>query len=166
MLVRLTPHPLKESRQMKTFAGPLADSQQDRDARRYGSQMSRRAFLGAVGAALLAGCGAPSPSSGGSARDGTPTLAPAVPASRIEPENASRMTLLGVLHAETTPVRGLAWSPDGSTLAMSAYQSAQLWDVKTGQRLATLRGHTSGVDWVAWSPDGSMLATASLDGTD
>jgi WD40 repeat protein len=73
--------------------------------------------------------------------------------------------VLGVLKTNTSPVRGLAWSPDGSMLATSANQSAQLWDVNTGRRLTTLQGHTSLVYWVAWSPDGSMLATASLDRT-
>ncbi|HEY7346842.1 MAG TPA: WD40 repeat domain-containing protein [Ktedonobacterales bacterium] len=88
-----------------------------------------------------------------------------LPAERIAPENAGRLTLLGVLEANTSPVRGLAWSPDGSALALSAYKDAQIWDANTGQRLAKLQGHTSEVDGIAWSPDGSMLASASRDAT-
>lgn len=152
---------------MSTYFRPEESNQQNHEAVLFGSRISRRAFLGMTGAVLLAGCGAPSPSNTRPATPGsTPTSAPVLlPAGRIEPENASRLTSLGVLDAHTMPVRGLAWSPDGNTLALSADQEAQLWNVKTGKRLASLQGHTSLVYWVAWSPDGSTLASASLDGT-
>jgi WD40 repeat protein len=131
--------------------------------------MSRRTFLSMTGAALLAGCSSSSTSGVGTATPGgSPTLAPGkvlLPAARIEPDNAGQVAVLGVLDTQTSPVRGIAWSPDGSTLALSAYQNAQLWDVTAGQRMATLRGHTDEIDGIAWSPDGAMLATASRDGS-
>lgn len=150
---------------MTAFSSPEENRQPHQAAPHSWGAMSRRAFLGVAGAALLVGCGAAPAVSPGSL---TPTPTPGamlLPAGRVEPENAGRVSLLGVLKTNTSPVRGLAWSPDGSMLAMSANQSAQIWDVNTGRRLATLQGHTSTVYWVAWSPDGRMLATASLDRT-
>jgi WD40 repeat protein len=123
-------------------------------------RLSRRAFLGLTSAALLTACATavtgPLP---------TPPPRMRLPTERITPENASRVTALGTLPVNKSPVRGLAWSPDSSVLALSAYQEAQLWDVKNAQRLAVLQGHTSEVDGIAWSPNGTLLATASRDGT-
>jgi WD40 repeat protein len=40
-----------------------------------------------------------------------------------------------------------------------------VWDVTTGQEIATLVGHTSAPWGVAFSPDGAHVATSSPDGT-
>jgi WD40 repeat protein len=40
---------------------------------------------------------------------------------------------------------------------------ARLWELPSGQLLATLKGHVQGVIAVAFSPDGKTLATASHD---
>ena len=40
-----------------------------------------------------------------------------------------------------------------------------LWDVNTGQQIATLRGHGKGVEQVAFSHDGKLLASAGSDHT-
>jgi WD40 repeat protein len=57
-------------------------------------------------------------------------------------------------------VYGLAWSPDGNTLASAGSfdLTARLWDMRTGMPLRVLKGHPDYVNQVAWSPDGRTLA--------
>ncbi len=61
---------------------------------------------------------------------------------------------------------GLAFSPDGATLASGAADGGLvLWDIRTLARIAQpLRGHSAAIESVAFSPDGSLLASAGLDG--
>jgi WD40 repeat protein len=67
-------------------------------------------------------------------------------------------------HADV--VEALAFSPKGKVLASaSADPTVILWNVQTGQHLATLRGHTKRVRACAFSPDGRMLASGSEDKT-
>ena len=60
----------------------------------------------------------------------------------------------------------LVFSPDGEVL-VSGFDTGtiQLWDVKTGDKIATFDGHTKGVNTLAFSPDGTMLVSAATDGT-
>ncbi len=63
---------------------------------------------------------------------------------------------------------GVAFSPDGKTLAVGATDGLiYLLDAATGRELRQLQGHTGWVviRGVVFSPDGKTLATASLDGT-
>jgi WD40 repeat protein len=70
------------------------------------------------------------------------------------------------LRGHQQPVWGLAFTPDGRTVASaSGDRTIKLWDVATGVEQATLRGHTDQVDAVAFSPDGKFLASASHDRT-
>jgi len=63
------------------------------------------------------------------------------------------------------PVRGLALSPDGSTLVTASFDySAVVWGAKSLEEQATLLGHEAAVNTAAFSADGSLLATAGDDG--
>ena len=60
----------------------------------------------------------------------------------------------------------LVFSPDGEVLVSGFYNGTiQLWDVKTGEKIAALDGHTKRVNTLAFSPDGTMLVSAATDGT-
>lgn len=59
----------------------------------------------------------------------------------------------------------LALSEDGRTVVSGSFdRTARLWDIETGQLLATLPGHTGGVWGVALSGDQRMAASGSVDG--
>jgi WD40 repeat protein len=59
-----------------------------------------------------------------------------------------------------------AWSADGRQLATACADGlARIWDVASGELVATFTGHQDDVNWVAWSPQGGQLATAASDGT-
>lgn len=59
----------------------------------------------------------------------------------------------------------LAWSPDGSLLAVaSAAGAVTLYDAATGAVKHTLPGNADGANALAWAPDGAALATGGQDG--
>lgn len=63
-------------------------------------------------------------------------------------------------------VRGIAWSPDGTRLAIAnANGIVLLVSTVKREKLLTYHGHSSFVRAVAWSPDGTCLASASGDKT-
>ena len=63
-------------------------------------------------------------------------------------------------------VTGLAFSPDGKTLAAGQNASTvAVWDVAGGKRAATLKGHTGPVRSVGFSRDGKALASGGDDRT-
>jgi WD40 repeat protein len=79
---------------------------------------------------------------------------------------------VAVLRGHKRPVRSVAFSPGGETLASGAGQAGEageirLWDLSGEQPKfkAELAGHTDIVTSVAFSPDGKMLATVSIDKT-
>ena len=61
------------------------------------------------------------------------------------------------------PVRAVAFSPDGKTLA-SGGNALKLWDVATGQELRTFKGISSQVNSLAFSPDGKLLVCGTGSG--
>ena len=63
-------------------------------------------------------------------------------------------------------VSSVSFSPDGATLASGSWDgTVRLWDVATGEAIATLEGHTDWVFSVSFSPDGATLASGSWDDT-
>src|SRR5262249_55858065 len=63
-------------------------------------------------------------------------------------------------------VYGLAFSPDGRTLATAGNEGVvKLWEVPSGKLSQRLFGHAGMVFGLAFSPDGKWLATAGQDRT-
>jgi WD40 repeat protein len=65
--------------------------------------------------------------------------------------------------------RGLAFAPDGRTLAAAVRTGPQstevwLWETDTGRKRAVLRGLGANLTGIAFSPDGRLLASAALAG--
>src|SRR5262249_27874007 len=70
------------------------------------------------------------------------------------------------LEGHKSVVTGVAFSPDGKTLASCGRDGlVKLWDPMAGKERATLAGHKAMVRHLAFRKDGKMLATASFDGT-
>jgi WD40 repeat protein/energy-coupling factor transporter ATP-binding protein EcfA2 len=100
-------------------------------------------------------------------------------AERIHPDQETRAGLVHalvntrfsrVLDGHTGPVLGVAFAPDGRTLATASVDhTALLWDVTDPARPrrlgGPLTGHTDAVWSVAFAADGHTLATASDDRT-
>ena len=66
---------------------------------------------------------------------------------------------------ENPSIESWAFSPDGKTLASAAGRIITLWDVVTGQPVATLEGPLRRVSHITYSPDGNTLASVSWDRT-
>ncbi|MCP5116036.1 MAG: WD40 repeat domain-containing protein, partial [bacterium] len=63
------------------------------------------------------------------------------------------------------PLRSVAWSPDGTRLAVGSGDNSVYVLTPEGRVLWRGRGHTQNVWSVAWSPDGRRMASGSQDNT-
>ncbi|MGW3123696.1 WD40 domain-containing protein [Streptomyces sp. NPDC001107] len=77
---------------------------------------------------------------------------------------ADRRTLVDLPVGDEN-VRNLAFSADGSLLAVGTEATVVLVDIAERRVLATLPGHGDYVQGLAFSPDGKLLATGSDDAT-
>jgi WD40 repeat protein len=80
----------------------------------------------------------------------------------------TRKQIGNALQTNTNGTGGIAFSPDGKTIASGTDDGTiQFWDVATGVRRTSFAAHgdADGVSSVAFSPGGQTLASASWDHT-
>ena len=66
-------------------------------------------------------------------------------------------------HGHSEKVKTVAWSPDGTRIALASSREIQVWSVGTGTTLLTYRSHSDKVRVVAWSPDGTRIALVGFE---
>ncbi|MEV6303486.1 WD40 repeat domain-containing protein [Actinoplanes sp. NPDC051861] len=77
---------------------------------------------------------------------------------------ATRVELSLIAGPDRDSVRTIAVSPDGAWVAASLHGGAiDIWNLRTGARLATLSGHSDLVNALAFAPDSAWLATGGDD---
>ena len=79
--------------------------------------------------------------------------------------SSTSQELLNTTLPITGPALWIAISPDNARLATAMGSRAMVWDLYTGQSLATMSGHQDMIYVLAFSPDGKRLATGSADMT-
>jgi eukaryotic-like serine/threonine-protein kinase len=92
-------------------------------------------------------------------------ITPNVTQPHTEPDHAPLGTLLRML-TTGSPVRSLAFSPEGDLLA-AGYDdhTIGIWNLSDYTHMATFKGHTSSVRSVRFAPHGGLLASGSDDET-
>jgi WD40 repeat protein len=69
------------------------------------------------------------------------------------------------LEGDSPGIRGMAFSPDGSRVAVALGGGIQVWDARNGTASAMLRGHRAYASTVSFSRDGRMIISGSDDMT-
>ena len=70
------------------------------------------------------------------------------------------------LEGHTDEPRIVTFSPDGQMVASATRDhKVKVWQVATGQTVATLRGHSDQIRTLSFSPDGQWLASGGDDGS-
>src|SRR5690606_11848630 len=66
---------------------------------------------------------------------------------------------IGVLPALADLIGHVAWSPDGSLLAVASFDGyVHIWNPASGVVQQRIGGDfTNGIEWVDWSPDGERI---------
>jgi WD40 repeat protein len=80
--------------------------------------------------------------------------------------NYTDFNLLRTFEGQPGPIATLAFSPDGTSLAVGGSGGeVRLYRVSDGARTATLPGHKGGIYAITFRPDGKVVATGGFDGT-
>jgi WD40 repeat protein len=78
---------------------------------------------------------------------------------------ADDTTLVRKLERQAGAIAALAWSPDGSRIAVGgASPEVTVYDAESGERVSACKGHAAGIYTIAFSPDGQMVASGGFDG--
>ena len=93
----------------------------------------------------------------------TPTPIPFTASSQtpIGQANVAQLTSTGVI--TNTTFGPVAWSPDGSKLAVAVGNTISLHESEQLSELRRLTGHVGDITTLSWSPDGRFLASGASD---
>jgi WD40 repeat protein len=80
-------------------------------------------------------------------------------------QNPWRRHTVDRLPVGASTIPAVAFSPDGTRLAVGGREGLSVWDLATGKLLAQCPGHDIWITAVAFHPDGTRVASAADDGS-